>query len=162
MKQHNRQGNSILEVMISIVVVGVVITSVAAAIAISLQNTSRAKAKAIGTKFTQEGIEYFRAQRTLMGWETFYSTLEEGGVTPTYCLAALPYSPLGGLDQVPNRPCQLTEFVDLNNLYKRSAVVTLGTINGQPTVTITVSTEWPNGDRTTQSTATIQFQQSQN
>lgn len=162
MQTTQKHGSSIVEVIIAIAVVSIVITSVAAVISVSLQNTSRATAKVIGTKYTQEAIEYFRAQRTLMGWESFIAALQNGNASPEYCLASLPYSPVGGLDQVPNRPCSLIEFADVHNLYKRDAEVRLGSVNGQQTVTIAVTTVWPDGAQFARSTATVQLQKSQN
>lgn len=161
MKQKQKRGQTIVEVIIAIAVVSVVITAVAAVISVSLQNTSRAKANVIGTKFTQEGIEYFRAQRNLMGWEFFLMTLSQPGSSVDYCLATLPYSTNDGLAAVPNRPCTLMEFADSHNMYKRNAQVILETINGQETVTVTVTTVWPDSDHTAKSTATVQFQNPQ-
>jgi len=164
-KRHSpspKRGTSIVEVMVAIAVVGVVMTAVTAVVSVSLQNTSRSKAKSLGTKYTQEGIEYFRAQKNLMGWESFLTAVQEGGASPTYCLASLPYSQNGGFELVPNRPCVTSEFVDVLNLYKRAAFVTLTPVNGEPTVTVTVTTTWPDGSNTTESTATQQFQQYRN
>jgi len=157
-----KHGSSLIEVIIAIAVVSLVMTAVAAVISISLQNTSRAQAKVIGTKHTQEGIEYFRAQRTLMGWESFLSAFQNGNVSTVYCLASLPFTTVGGLEQLPNRPCGVTEFADVRNLYKREADVTLGTVAGQQTVTITVRMVWPDGMQSVRSSATVQLQKSQN
>ncbi|MBW7955914.1 hypothetical protein H3C66_04235 [Patescibacteria group bacterium] len=160
-KKRKRLGQTIVEVIIATGVVGLVMTAVVAVVTVSVRNASRAKAKALGTKYTQEGIEYFRAQKNLMGWESFVGAIQEGGSTPTYCLATLPYTQNGGLENLPNRPCQASEFVDSNDLYQRSANVTLGVLGGQDAVTVTVTTTWEDGDRMTESTATVEFQQSQ-
>lgn len=156
--RRRQRGQTLIEVMIATTVVGLVMTAVAAIVTISLQNTSRAKAKALATKYTQEGIEYFRAQRNLMGWESFYATLSLG--TPTYCLATLPYSEVGGLQNLDNTPCDPGHHPDPNGIYQRGAVVTFVNVSGQPTVNVVVATTWTDGDRLAESRATIQFQQS--
>ena len=162
-KKRKRQfGQTLVEIIIAISVVGLVMTAVVAIVTVSVRNVSRAKAKALGTKYTQEGIEYFRAQKNLMGWETFWETIQAGGPSSTYCLAELPYTQNGGLESVPNRACLSTEFVDNTAVYQRKAEVTVGPVNGQDTVTVTVLTTWPDGGQTAQSMGTVQFQQSQN
>lgn len=161
-KRKKSRGQTLIEIIIATGVVGLVMTTVVAVISVSVRNAARAKAKALGTKYTQEGIEYFRAQKNLMGWETFYETIQAGTGNNVYCLSTLPYNQNGGLEQLPNRPCQAAEYVDARNIYKRSADVSLGTLNGQYTVTVTVSTVWEDGDRLTTSNATLELQQSQN
>lgn len=137
-------------------------TTVVAAMSVSLHSAVISQSKGLATKYTQEGIEYFRAQKNLMGWETFWETIQAGGSSSTYCLAELPYTPNGGLESVPNRACLSTEFVDNTTVYQREAEVTLGPVNGEDTVTVTVVTTWPDGGQTAQSMATVQFQQSEN
>lgn len=161
-RRRSRAGQTLVEVIIATSVVGLVMTAVVAVVTISLRNVSRAKAKALGTKYTQEGVEYFRTQKNVMGWETFYQTIQEGGSLPTYCMADLPYSQNGGLEQLPNRACISTEYVDPQGIYKRHAQVTTTFVNGTPTVNVIVVTSWPDADHMTQSSATAQFQPSQN
>lgn len=156
-RQH---GQTLIEIIIATTVVGIVMTSVVAVITVSVRNAARAKAKALGTKYTQEGIEYFRAQRNLMGWESFYGYLNTRD--PRYCLDSLSYAQNGGLEQIPNRPCQSSEFVDERNIYTRQATITIQTINGKPTVNVLVTTSWPDGSTTITSEATAEFQQSEN
>ncbi len=155
-------GQTIVEIIIATGVVGLVMTAVVAVVSVSLRNAARAKAKALGTKYTQEGVEYFRAQRNLMGWESFLAQIQQGGSSSTYCLATLPYTQNGGLASVPNRACLSSEFVDTGSIYQRKADVTVTNVSGQDMITITVSVTWPDSGRTTTSTATIEQQKSQN
>jgi type II secretory pathway pseudopilin PulG len=155
-------GQTILEVIIATSVVGLVMTAVVAVVSVSLRNAARAKAKSVGTKYTQEGIEYFRAQRNLMGWESFFEEIQQSGVFSTFCLASLPYTTNGGLESVPERPCTTSEFVDEDNIYQREAEVTITNVGGQNIVTVTINTTWIDSGRTATSNATVEMQQSQN
>lgn len=158
-RKHHRAGQTIIEVVIATGVVAMVMTAVVAIISVSLRNTTRAKAKALATKYTQEGIEYFRAQRNLLGWESMFQTIQQGAGGNTYCMSTLPYSGNGGLASLANRACLPNEFVDSRQIYQRRAEIT---ISGTDTITITVTVTWNDGDRTQTSNATVELKQSQN
>jgi type II secretory pathway pseudopilin PulG len=185
-------GQTIVEIVIAIGVVGLVMTTVVGAITVSLRNTSRAKAKALATKYTQEGIEYFRTQRNLLGWESFLEVLQQRKGA-NFCMATLPYdmdnsyqlrgqpgnenvddqgkhvgqykdsnSGLGGLSDLPNRACLPNEYVDAANIYQRRGTVVTSVSGGQDVVTVTITVTWIDGARTQTSTATVELRKNQN
>jgi type II secretory pathway pseudopilin PulG len=184
-------GQTIVEIVIAIGVVGLVMTTVVGVVSVSLRNTARAKAKTLATKYTQEGIEYFRAQRNLMGWETFFQTLQQRQGA-NFCMTTLPYTigsqvdvsekafennkykdkqkyeettqltHNGGLEDLPNRMCAPNEYVDAANIYQRRGTVNTATSGGQDVVTVSITVTWNDGDRTQTSKATVEFRKNQN
>lgn len=158
-RKQRQSGQTIIEVVIATGVVALVMTAVVAIISVSLRNKTRAKAKALGTKYTQEGIEYFLAQRNLPGWESMFQTIQQGSGGSTYCMSTLPYTENGGLASLVNRACLPNEFIDSRQIYQRSAEITT---SGTDTVTITVTVAWTDGDRTQTSKDTVELKQSQN
>jgi len=163
-KKDRRVGQTIIEILIATGVVALVMTAVVAVVSVSVRNASRAKAKALATKYTQEGIEYFRAQRNIMGWESFWTTAggQVGTRTSTACLATLPYTATGGLQNVISTTCSTNQYIDTRQIYQRSAAVTTSQLVGKDTVNVAVTVRWVDGSRTNTSTATVQLQQSQN
>lgn len=151
-----KSGSSMLEVIIATGVIGLVMTATVSVISVSLRTTSLSKAKNAATKYTQEGVEYFRNQRTVLGWETFLEILQTGG-SASYCLATLPPTSEGGLAEVPNRNCQSDEFVDENGIFQREATVALSSDEDEDIVTITVVTSWEDSGRPLNSTATLEL-----
>jgi Tfp pilus assembly protein PilE len=157
-----RAGQTIVEVIIATAVVGLVMTAIVAIGSVSLRNTSRAKAKALATKYTQEGIEYFRTQRNLLGWESMFQTLKQNSGGVTYCMATLPYTQTGGLGNLPNRACLPTEFVDVRQIYQRRAHVTTSVVGGQNVITVVVTVSWNDSGNQQISTAALELRQNQN
>jgi len=88
-KNKLQAGQSIVEVLIATGVVALVMTALMAAMTLSLQNSSQAKYKALATKLGQEGMETFRQFRNSLGWESFYTLLNDQG-SGEYCLNAIP------------------------------------------------------------------------
>lgn len=157
-----RAGQTIVEVIIAIGVVAMVMTAIVAIGTTSLRNTSRAKAKTLATKYTQEGIEYFRTQRNILGWESMVETLQQNSGGITYCMATLPYTQTGGLGNLPNRPCLPSEFIDVRQIYQRHAEVTSSVIDGQDVITIAVTVSWNDSGAQQTSIATLELRQNQN
>lgn len=154
---HQRQrGATIIEILIATGVVGLVMTSAVATITVSLNATSIAKNKLTATKYNQEGVEYFRTQRNILGWETFVSLLN----SPTYCLATLPAIDQGGIANLPARSCNASEFVDPQNVFQRNAQITQSSSGGENIVTISVAVTWSEGGRPQTSRATAELRNS--
>jgi len=153
----NRRGTSLLEIIIATGIVALVMTSTVAMMSVSLKTTNLAKNKSTGTKYTQEAIEYFRTQRTILGWETFISILQSGSNVNTFCMATLPYAAVGGLQNLPNRACLTNEYVDAGNRFKRSSQIVITTAGSSTNVNVQVSTTWQDGTRTITDNASIEF-----
>ena len=79
-------GQTIIEVLIATVVVAIVMIAVAAALLLSVKNTAQSKYKGLASSRAQEAVEYFRRQRSLLGWTRFFETINAG----TFCLNVLP------------------------------------------------------------------------
>lgn len=131
-------------------------TSTVAVISVSLRTTVLSRNKAVATKYTQEGLEYFRAQRNLLGWETFFDILN-GASASTYCLVDLPFGDSAGMAELPNRACLATEFVDEKQVYQRQAEVTTASDGETGTVHITVTTTWKEGGHELVSSASLEL-----
>jgi hypothetical protein len=150
-------GATIIEVVIATGVVAFVMTGVVAVLSVSLRTASLTKTKALGTKYTQEGLEYFRLQRNILGWESFSENFALGGNAVTYCLAELDYSDEGGLASIPARTCNSSEYVDEDNIFQRTATVVRAIVGSQDTITITVSTRWTDSGREQVSSANVEL-----
>lgn len=150
----SQRGATLVEVIIATGVVGLVMTSAVAAMSVSLTSAVLAKSKSTATKYTQEGIEYFRTQRNLMGWESFVKQIQNSAF---YCLATLPYTSTGGLESVPQRHCNSDEFVDSQGRFQREAEVAHTQSNGEDIITITVTVTWQQSGRPVTSNATVEM-----
>lgn len=129
-------------------------TTTVAAISVSLRSTVVSQAKSLATKYTQEGVEYFRTQRNLMGWESFLQQLQESSV---FCLAELSYTETGGLENLPERACTSTEFVDEKDRFQRNAYVTYSEVEGQQIITVNIEVTWEDSGRPLKSNAAIEL-----
>lgn len=154
---HNsrRRGASLIEVVIATGVVALVMTAILSVVSVSLRNTVHSKNKLLATKYTQEGLEYFRAQRNILGWEYFVEILGAGGTV--YCLNTLPYTETGGLEQLPARDCLPNEFVgDHPANFQRKAEVSSTVAGGQTTFVVTIVVSWIDGNQPVSSRATLE------
>lgn len=87
--RHNSQsGQTIIEVLIATLVVGMVLTAVAATLTVSVKNTAQSRYQEVARARAQSGLELFRRERNKLGWQTFQASLVSG----TYCINTLPDS----------------------------------------------------------------------
>lgn len=87
------RGQTIIELLISIAIVGIVVISVAAALTFSIKNSAEVRYRASATSLAQEAIEFFRHERASMGWNAFSNAI----VAPappgsTFCFDSIPTS----------------------------------------------------------------------
>lgn len=68
---NKRQGSTILEVLIATLVVGTVLTAVAASLTNSIKNSSEAEYRKIATRLAQEGLEIVRKEKYIKTWTSF-------------------------------------------------------------------------------------------
>lgn len=68
---NKRQGSTILEVLIATLVVGTVLTAVAASLTNSIKNSSEAEYRKIATRLAQEGLEIVRKEKYIHTWIDF-------------------------------------------------------------------------------------------
>lgn len=77
-------GQSLVEILIATTIVTMVLVAVASSSIASVRNSHFARNNALATRFAQEGHEWARAQRDMLGWNDFSSTIGTG--TAVYCL----------------------------------------------------------------------------
>jgi len=83
---YHQAGQSIIEVLIATLVVGLVLTAIASSLTFSIKNTAQTKQRELASNYAQEGLEVFRRERNLQGWTSFTEALN----TNTFCLNELP------------------------------------------------------------------------
>lgn len=84
----SQRGQTILEVLIAILVVGLVMVALASMLTMSVKNTAEGKYRNLATSQAQEALEVFRRERVRLGWNAF-KTAATGGL---FCLNTLPSS----------------------------------------------------------------------
>lgn len=86
MATKNNTGQSIIEVIIATLIVGLVLTAIASGLTLSIKNTAQTQLRELSTNFAQEGLEVFRRERNMLGWTSFAEALDSN----EYCLNILP------------------------------------------------------------------------
>ena len=79
-------GFGIIEVLVSVAVIGTILTAVAAGLSMSLKTSAELKFRGIALNKAQAVIEAIRRERAILGWTAFFN-LFEGGTSGvyTYC-----------------------------------------------------------------------------
>ena len=83
----NNYGQSLFEVLLAMLVIGVVIVALVALSTASIRNASFSKNKELSTRFSQDAIEWLRAERN-GDWAAFATRAQN----PTWCINANPPS----------------------------------------------------------------------
>lgn len=81
-KRLSTRGNTIIEVLIAVVIVGLVLTTVASNFSSSVANSSEAEYRQVATRLAQDIIETLRKDKATQPWVTFAATPANG----TYCV----------------------------------------------------------------------------
>lgn len=85
-KIRSETGSTIIELLISLMIVGLIVTAVAVAGTYSIKNTGEARFKQAATVLAQEVIEKSRAEKNRLGFLSFGSAVG----TNTYCFDEVP------------------------------------------------------------------------
>jgi prepilin-type N-terminal cleavage/methylation domain-containing protein len=85
----NQAGQSLIEVLIAVAIVGVILTTIAGGMTYSIKNTAESRYRSLATTLAQDAVEVFRRERSLLGWESFYEIFT-GAPSETYCFNTLP------------------------------------------------------------------------
>lgn len=91
--KHNQQrGFSLLEILFSVAILGTILTGLIAVLTYSIKSNNQAQIRSAARDQAQAGIDYFRSERAVLGYNGLRSVLEtEWGSPPaTYCLDNLP------------------------------------------------------------------------
>lgn len=148
-------GQSIIEVLIATLVVGMVMVALASIMTMSVKNSSEGKFRNVATFQGQQVIEVFRRARVRDGWSTF-TTEALGG---TFCLEALPAATDDLSDWLDVRRGECTEGYSLAGAtFTREAVVQQ--TSGEVVVIVTVG--WLDGDQPRSVVLEQEFREYQN
>lgn len=142
--QNNRskqRGQTIIELLIAILVVGIVVISVAVALTYSVQYTAEVRYREAAISLAQDAIEFFRSERARMGWANFTPNISSG----TFCFPTIP-TDLAQANATFKHTCGTTEYVVLPagpfnpNFRRQIAVSDSG--GGNPQISIIVTVSW--------------------
>lgn len=86
LQKNHSSGFGIVEVLVSVAIVGTILTAVAAGLSMSLKTSAELKFRGIALNKAQAVIEAVRRERSILGWTAFFNLFESGtsGVY-TYC-----------------------------------------------------------------------------
>ncbi len=74
-----RTGSTILEVLVATLVVGTMLTAIAASLTHSIKNSAEAEYRKVATRLAQESLEIFRKEKYIRTWSAFKAlTLDVG------------------------------------------------------------------------------------
>ncbi len=140
-------GQTIVEVIIAVGIVALVMTALAASLTLSIRNTAQSRHKNLGTKLSQEGLEIFRRERNLLGWDTFSNRLN----SQVYCMQTVPDDITG----LVAGSCDSTNNITLSaNDFYREATVS----KTSPTIiNVVITTTWTDGKRDHEASVTQEF-----
>jgi len=132
----DQSGQTIIEVMIATLVVGMVLTAVAATLTVSVKNTAQSRYQEVARAQAQSGLELFRRERTKLGWQEFQNVINNG----TYCLNVLPADSTAFAAMSPT-PCSSGVAV-IGTDFTRDATVTVVSADE---VKVEMSVKWVDG-----------------
>lgn len=132
------RGQTLLELVVAIGVVGVVLTALVAAVTASLKYSQATQLRSRGVKYAQEGLELSRKFRDVNTWDIFQAYADGSG---SWCLNSLGVWTVDASDGV----CPLSVG---NNFWRRVTYVW-----NDPRMEVTVAVSW--GERTTSSTVEL-------
>ncbi len=69
-----KQGNTVIEVLVATVIVGLILTALAISMTSSIQNSSEAQYRETGTSLAQDTMEVFRKDKNIISWTEFSSS----------------------------------------------------------------------------------------
>src|SRR3990167_4923802 len=84
---NSQRGSSLIEIVVATGVMALVLTAILSGLTLSLKTNAESEYRSHAVKRAQEGLEVFRRERTLLGWDIFVA----GFTSDTYyCLQTLP------------------------------------------------------------------------
>jgi len=129
----SQRGSTLIELLISTLVAGMVLVAVAIGVMGSIQRTAQARYKDVATLLAQEAIETLLRGRAQLGWDSFIAAYPDG-TNNTYCLS-------DEIHQLVKAPSCETIINRLNQKFVRTIQVT----SDGTQVTVTVEVEWAAG-----------------
>ena len=129
-KQKPQAGFTFIEVLVAVVIVASVLTALGSMMALSMRVAEANEMEQLAQLKGQQVLEFFRKERLVKGWNSFYSNLDSG----VYCVSTLPAQ----IEDLKNPPYFMscyssTEF--LNHFYYTIEAV----INKTDTIQVVVN-----------------------
>ncbi|PWU22889.1 hypothetical protein C5B42_04875 [Candidatus Cerribacteria bacterium 'Amazon FNV 2010 28 9'] len=153
MNRRTQSGQTLIEVIIALGLIVMVLITLVAALTLGFRNNQTAKEETLAKDRVREAIEWIRQLRTSMGWDAFYSMVNNDGSTVTYCLDTLPTS-VAAAQALTNGQCgNLQPLSGTTNFYRDMTLTIVGTNADEIDVTVTVS--WSSGGKNHDSTSTL-------
>lgn len=75
-------GSTLVELLIAMMIVGTIVTAVAAGVTSSVKNNAESRYREVATNLGQQVVEILRKERSQLGWANFYGDLS----TTEYCV----------------------------------------------------------------------------
>lgn len=75
----SRKGSTILEVLVATLVVGTMLTAIAASLTHSIKNSAEAEYRKVATRLAQESLEIFRKEKYIRTWTAFKALTPDVG-----------------------------------------------------------------------------------
>ncbi len=107
-RKKKQAGSTFIEVLVAMVVVATVLTALGSMMALSMRVAEANEMEQLAQLKAQQVLEFIRKERLVKGWNTFFSSLDNGD----YCLSPLPDS----IDNISPAPCP-TPLTVLNHFY---------------------------------------------
>lgn len=129
----NQRGSSIIELLIATMIVGSLVTAMAVGMTYTIKNSSEVRYRDASSVLAQDGIEYFRKERDVRGWDVFFNKIENG---KTMCINTFP----SAITSATFGACGSNSTFTVSNIaYKREAKFTKNTSNGSVKIEVTVT-----------------------
>lgn len=142
----SRAGVGLIEAIIAVAIIGIGMMAILIAMApySRVQNLSQLQQKA--TRYSSEGLEFFRKERDRLGWADFYAKIS----STTYCLPSTASTIY--VTALVSGICNATNAsITGDTIFVRSAVTTKSTdASGMDQVLIKVKTQWTDTNNVTQ------------
>lgn len=129
----NKLGQSMFEVVLALFIITMIIVAVVILSTNAISNSLFSRSKTQGSRYSQEAVEWIRAQRELNSSD--FIALTNG---TTYCLDSLPQL----LSSAPNRSCSDSEKIAGTNLIREVNFTQSTLAGGEKIVNATVVTYW--------------------
>jgi len=131
----SQSGSTLIELMVATSVVVIALTALMTTLTLSIKSTAQSKYRTYAASLSQESLEVFRRERSLLGWQTFYKETPTG----TLCFNTLPASSTEFVNWVPGACAD--RFTEVGAGFSRTIVVT----KGVDSVTVQSRIDWNDG-----------------
>lgn len=122
--KNNSKGQTLIELVVVLAVVGMIVTGVVSIAAVSVRNARFSKDQATASRYTQEAMEWIRQERDT-SWSDFYSRRDR-----TYCMPTLSWSQTSG--------CNSSQVIS-NTAFTRTSMLTPLDVNS---IQVDVNVSW--------------------